>query len=161
MRMIKSGFGTLLTTYLLALVLMVMPMPAAIDAFRPDWLTLVLIYWAIALPHRISMGTALVLGVTADILLGSTFGIQATGLIVVTYLAARNFQKIRNFSLSQQAIIVAVLILVKRVVVFQVEHFLNDAQFMASYLLPVLTSAIIWPWLFLLLRKVRRNFRVT
>ncbi|RUO66110.1 rod shape-determining protein MreD [Pseudidiomarina planktonica] len=161
MRMIKGGFGTLLVTYLLALVLMVMPMPAALDPFRPDWLALVLLYWMIALPHRVSMGTALVLGVVSDILLGSTFGIHATGLIVMGYFASRHFQKIRNFSLSQQALIVAILILLKRTIVFQVEHFLNDAQFMASYMLPVITSAIIWPWLFLLLRKVRRNFRVS
>lgn len=160
MRVLKRGFGVLLITYILALVLMVMPMPAAMDAFRPDWLSLVLLYWLIALPHRVSMGTVLVLGLIADILLGSTFGIHAVGLLVMGYFAARHFQKIRNFSLSQQAIIVAGLILIKRLVVYGIEHFLNDALFVSSYLLPVLTSAIIWPWIFLLLRRVRRNFRI-
>jgi rod shape-determining protein MreD len=35
------------------------------------------------------------------------------------YFASRHFQKIRNFSLSQQALIVAILILLKRTIVFQ------------------------------------------
>jgi len=160
MPLIKRGFGILLITYILALVLMVMPMPSAIDPFRPDWLSLVLIYWLIALPHRVSMGTLLVLGLVTDILLGSTFGIHAIALLVMGYVAARNFQRIRNFSLSQQAVIIAVLVLLKRFVVFMLEYFLNNAQFVASYMLPVITSAIIWPWIFLLLRKVRRNFKL-
>ena len=111
MIVIKPGFITLLITYIIALTLMVMPMPAAFDTFRPDWPTLVMLYWIIALPHRVNMGTALVLGVLSDILLGSIVGVHALGMVVVTYFAARHFQRIRNFALIQQALVIAVLIL--------------------------------------------------
>ena len=74
--MAKQGSLTLILTYLVALVLMVMPMPAAFDTFRPDWVTLVLLYWVMALPHRVNMGTALVLGIISDILLGSVLGVH-------------------------------------------------------------------------------------
>lgn len=161
MKVAKPGIVTLLVTYVIALTLMVMPMPATFDVFRPDWVTLVMLYWIIALPHRVSMGTALILGVLSDVLLGSIVGVHALGMVVVAYLAARNFQRIRNFALIQQAVVIAVLILLKRFIVFEANVFLHDAEFTFSYFWPVLTSAIFWLWVFPLLRKVRRQFGVS
>ena len=138
-----------------------MPMPATFDVFRPDWVTLVMLYWIIALPHRVSIGTALILGVLSDVLLGSIVGVHALGMVVVAYLAARNFQRLRNFALIQQAVVIAVLILLKRFIVFEANVFLHDAEFTLSYFWPVLTSAVFWLWVFPLLRKVRRQFGVS
>ena len=161
MKVVKPGIVTLLVTYVIALTLMVMPMPATFDVFRPDWVTLVMLYWIIALPHRVSIGTALILGVLSDVLLGSIVGVHALGMVVVAYLAARNFQRIRNFALIQQAVVIAVLILLKRFIVFEANVFLHDAEFTFSYFWPVLTSAVFWLWVFPLLRKVRRQFGVS
>ncbi|WP_289117025.1 rod shape-determining protein MreD [uncultured Idiomarina sp.] len=161
MKVVKPGIVTLLVTYVIALTLMVMPMPATFDVFRPDWVTLVMLYWIIALPHRVSIGTALILGVLSDVLLGSIVGVHALGMVVVAYLAARNFQRLRNFALIQQAVVIAVLILLKRFIVFEANVFLHDAEFTLSYFWPVLTSAVFWLWVFPLLRKVRRQFGVS
>ena len=161
MKVVKPGIVTLLVTYVIALTLMVMPMPATFDVFRPDWVTLVMLYWIIALPHRVSIGTALILGVLSDVLLGSVVGVHALGMVVVAYLAARNFQRLRNFALIQQAVVIAVLILLKRFIVFEANVFLHDAEFTLSYFWPVLTSAVFWLWVFPLLRKVRRQFGVS
>ena len=35
-----------IVTILVALMLMIMPLPGAVERFRPDWLALILIYWA-------------------------------------------------------------------------------------------------------------------
>ena len=55
-------------TVVLALLLLVMPLPAAVNLFRPDWPLLVLTYWVLALPHRISIGTAFVFGFLVDVM---------------------------------------------------------------------------------------------
>ncbi len=157
---IKSGLIPLLATYLAALVLMVMPMPAFLEAWRPDWLSLVILYWVIALPHRVGMGSVLVLGLVADILMGTVFGIYATALLIMAYPAIRHFHRIRNYSFTQQALIIGVLILIKRVIVYELEHVLNGAVFHLPYLYPVISSAIAWPWVFLILRKYRRHYLV-
>ena len=120
-----------------------------------------MLYWIIALPHRVSIGTALILGVLSDVLLGSIVGVHALGMVVVAYLAARNFQRLRNFALIQQAVVIAVLILLKRFIVFEANVFLHDAEFTLSYFWPVPTSAVFWLWVFPLLRKVRRQFGVS
>ncbi|RUO41821.1 rod shape-determining protein MreD [Pseudidiomarina aestuarii] len=157
---IKSGLPPLLLSYVVAMVLMVMPLPSMLEAWRPDWLSLLIIYWLLAIPHRVGVGTVLILGLLADILMGSVFGIYATALLIMAYPAIRHFQRIRNYSLTQQAIIVGMLILVKRAIVYELEHVLNDAVFQLPYLYPVLSSAIIWPWIYLILRQYRRRYAI-
>src|SRR5690554_4643764 len=99
---IKSGLIPLLISYLVALILMVMPMPAFLEAWRPDWLSLVILYWVIALPHRVGIGSVLILGLVADILMGTVFGIYATALLIMAYPAIRHFHRIRNYSFLSQ-----------------------------------------------------------
>ena len=50
-----------------SLVLAVVPLPAMVKLFRPDWPLLVLFYWALALPSRVSIGTAFVVGFLLDV----------------------------------------------------------------------------------------------
>ena len=53
------------SSFILALVLAVIPLPDAVAAFRPDWVPLVMIYWALALPARFGLLTALCIGLGA------------------------------------------------------------------------------------------------
>ena len=146
---------------LLALMASIMPMPISADVFRPDWVLLVLIYWSLALPNRVNVVTAWVMGFLLDVLLGSTLGVHAAAMALAVYIAAVNFQKIRNFSLWQQALIVGVLAALYHLLVFWIQRLLTDVVFLPSYLYPVLTSVVVWPWAFLLLRKVRRHFKIS
>lgn len=147
-------------TLLLALIASIMPMPLSIDAFRPDWVLVVLLYWCLALPSKVNVITAWVCGFILDVLLGSTLGVHAGAMALSVFIIADNFQKIRNFSLWQQSLIIGVLASLYHLIVFWLQRFLSDAVFLPSYLYPVITTVVIWPWIFLLLRKVRRNFKI-
>mgnify|MGYP001081278650 CR=1 FL=1 len=150
----------ILLTFLVALMASIMPLPLSVDAFRPDWVLVVLLYWCLALPARVNVISAGVMGFILDVLLGSTLGVHAGAMALSVYIVAGNFQKIRNFSVWQQALIVGVLSALYHLIVFWLQRFLTDAVFLPSYLYPVLTTIILWPWVFLLLRKIRRNFRI-
>lgn len=150
----------ILITLVLSLMLAVMPMSLTFAVWRPEWPLLALIYWIIALPHRVNIGYALVVGLAVDILLGSTLGLHAAAYAIVAYPAAAYYTRIRNFALSQQALLILVLVLVARLIVFLFEHYLNNAPLMWHYFWPAISSAIFWPWVFLLLRKVRRSFQL-
>lgn len=147
-------------TFIVALMASIMPLPLSIDAFRPDWVLAVLLYWCLALPTRVNVISAWVMGFILDVLLGSTLGVHAGAMAIAVYIVAGNFQKIRNFSLWQQAMIIGVLSALYHLIVFWLQRFLTDAVFLPSYLYPVITTIILWPWAFLLLRKIRRNFRI-
>ena len=50
-----------------ALMLAIVPMPNWASLFRPDWLALTLIYWAMMLPRTYSVGTAWIVGIVLDV----------------------------------------------------------------------------------------------
>ena len=149
-----------LLTFLLALMASIMPLPLTIDAFRPDWVLVVLLYWCLAIPTRVNVISAWVLGFILDVLLGSTLGIHAGAMAIVTYLVSGNYQKIRNFSVWQQALIVGMFSALYQLIVFWLQRILTDIIFLPSYLYPVITTIVLWPWVFLLLRQIRRRFQV-
>ena len=145
---------------LIALMASIMPMPIAVDAFRPDWVLIVLVYWCLALPSKINIITAWLMGFILDVLLGSVLGIHAAAMALTMYIVLVNFQKIRNFSIWQQALIIGILAALYHLIVFWLQRFLTDAIFLPSYLYPVITSIVLWPWIFLLLRRARRHFKI-
>lgn len=150
----------ILLTLLVAIMGSIMPLPLSVDAFRPDWVLIVLIYWCMALPGRVNIITAWVMGFLMDVLLGSVLGVHAAAMAISIFIVAENYQKIRNFSIWQQALITGVLAALYHLVVFWLQRFLIDASFLTSYLYPVITTIVLWPWVFYLLRKVRRHFSI-
>ncbi|MCJ8319945.1 MAG: rod shape-determining protein MreD [Colwellia sp.] len=158
--MLANNGIIILFTLLIALLASIMPMPISFDVFRPDWVLVVLLYWSIALPNKVNVITAWVMGFILDVLLGSTLGVHAAAMAISVYIIVVNFQKVRNFSLWQQAMIIGVSAALYHLLIFWMQRFLSDVVFLPSYLYPVITTIILWPWAFLLLRRVRRHFRI-
>ncbi|MGL5036677.1 MAG: rod shape-determining protein MreD [Aeromonas sp.] len=145
---------------LLALCLSILPLPFQFEPFRPDWLAMVLIYWAISLPHRSNIGPAWVAGLLLDVLLGGTLGVRAVAMVLTIYLASAQYKGIRNSSLWLQALIIGVLSLVGKLTVFWVEHLFGQTNLNFAYFWSTLTTMLIWPWVFLVLRNLRRHFSI-
>ncbi|WP_372871508.1 rod shape-determining protein MreD [Shewanella sp.] len=147
-------------TLFVGVLFQIMPLPAVVDDWRPDWLLLVLIYWTMALPHRYNILTAWVLGVVLDVLLGATLGIRALGFSLVIYVVAMHFQRMRNFTILQQSLLIAVLVGVFHLVVFWLQYVLTKASYSNAMFWPMLSSLILWPWVFWFLRRLRRHYKV-
>lgn len=143
-----------------ALVLQIMPMPAMADLYRPDWVVLVLSYWALALPNRVNVGVAFFTGLILDILLGTSIGVHSFAMSLTIYVLAANYKRLRNYSVWQQSIIIGIMVALYNLLIFWMQHLLTDIYFLFDYLWPVASSMVIWPWLFWLLRKVRRQLRL-
>lgn len=158
--MLKVRHYSIVTSILIALVLQIMPLPIQIDIYRPDWVLIVLAYWAMALPHRVSVGVAFITGIAMDILLGTALGIHSVALSLSVYTLTANYQRLRNYSVWQQAIIIGVISALYHVVLFWIQHLLTGIPFQLSYLWPVISSMLLWPWIFWLLRKARRQLNI-
>ena len=147
-------------TFLAALILSVVPMPAPFDAGRPMWLAMVVTYWVMALPHRVGLLTAWIAGLATDVLFGELFGQNALVLVMVAWLVLLLYQRIRRFPLWQQSLVMLPVLGIAQMVSLWLSSLAGNRPPTLLYLLPALVSTILWPWLFTILRVVRRRFHV-
>lgn len=157
---VLKGKFVIACSFLIALTLQTIPWPGGLDLFRPSWLLLLTCYWVLALPHRVNVGTALILGLLWDLLLGSTLGIRGMMMSIIIYIAALNFLVIRNMALWQQAVLIGVMSIGLDVLIFGGEYLIQDVTFNPVSLWSGLINCILWPWMFLLMRRVRRHWHV-
>jgi len=148
-------------SFLVALVLSILPWPVWTEQFRPDWVALVLIYWCIALPTRVGVGTAWSVGLMLDVLYGSMLGENALAKSLIAFLAVRFHLQLRMFPRWQQAAVVLLLVIVNNLLVLWVKHLAGQAPSTWSYLTPSIVSMLLWPWLFVILRDIRRHGNVS
>lgn len=146
---------------LLALFLAVVPMPYWLAWARPHWPALVLIYWIIALPHRVGLFTSFVTGLALDALVGGPLGENALNLTVIAAVCLALFQRLRNFTLLQQTLMVFVMLGIGQLIHHWVLTATRDhVPPLWLLFLPALVSAVFWPWVMVGLRWVRRSFDV-
>lgn len=151
----------ILLSFFVAYLLAIVPFPDWAMNYRPQWVAMVLIYWAMALPYRVGIGFAWVAGLLVDILEGSLLGVNALALAIIAYIALSLHQRLRMFSSLQQSGVVLALIGLH----LMMTHWMKIAaeQAVSSnllFLLGALSSAFVWPWMFILLRQMRRSFGV-
>ena len=148
-------------SFFIAYLLAIVPFPEWAMNYRPEWVPIVLIYWVIALPYRVGIGSAFVAGLVLDVLEGSTLGVNALALVVVAYVALSLHQRMRMFSALQQSGLVLALVGLNLMLCNWLQ--ILTGQSVPSnlmFLMAALTSAVIWPSLFQLLRQIRRSFDV-
>lgn len=145
-------------SFLVAGLLAIVPMPEWAIYYRPEWVSLVLVFWVINSPERVGIGVAWVVGIVVDALTGSLFGLHALGLALVAYLVLRLRLRLRLFSVSQQASVVLV-VLGLQLLVSQWLQFLFDLPRGTNmmFLAPAVTSALLWPLAWILLGGAVRS----
>ena len=146
------GYFVIAMSLLLTLILSVIPLPARLSIFQPQWAPLVIIFWVIALPHRISVGTAWIIGLLLDGLYGSVLGEHALALAVVAYCAEKFYRQIRMFDLIQQALCILLFILIYQALILWIQGMLGELGNLRWFWISTLISMLLWPWIYTAMR---------
>jgi rod shape-determining protein MreD len=156
----RHGGSVILLTFIVALLLTVIPLPEWARYVRPDWVGLVLIYWCMALPERVGVTTGWFMGLLVDMLTGSLLGQHALALTVVAYLTLRFHQRLRLFPVLQQSLTVLVLLILHQLLALWISRIIGRPGAPWFFWAPSVLGMLIWPLVFSMLRGMRRGFRV-
>jgi len=147
-------------SFFIAFVLAVIALPPWLLWVRPEWPALVLIYWTIALPHRVGLLTGLAVGVALDAIEGAVFGQNAFSLMVMALLSLVLYQRLRVFNALQQAATIFLLIGINQLIGQWVQNLQGRGTQSLLFLLPALSSMLMWPLVLQILRSVRRKYHL-
>ncbi|HIL21453.1 MAG TPA: rod shape-determining protein MreD [Candidatus Thioglobus sp.] len=67
---------------------------------------------------------------------------------------------LRVASLLQQALVVFVLLFVKQLLILWVDGMLGRVPGSWLYFMPTITSTLLWPWIYLILKDLHKKFSV-
>ena len=147
-------------TLLIALVLALLPMPDWTIWLRPAWVLLVLMYWAMTMPYRVGVGIAWLMGLFVDLLNGTVLGEHALAFTIVIYVVSRLHLRLSMYPFIQQAFSVCCFVLLYQFILYCIQGFLGELPASNLFWMSSVTSTLLWPWLYVLMRDCRRWFRV-
>jgi rod shape-determining protein MreD len=126
-------------------MLTIMPLPEAVAAFRPDWLALLTIFWAMQMPRTWSVGSAWIVGIILDVSQGTLLGQHALGLCCIAFITVRFHLLMRVFPLPQLTATVFAIIAVYQFLLFWINGVSGVDAPSVAYWGPVISSTLLWP----------------
>ncbi|CAA0079253.1 Rod shape-determining protein MreD [BD1-7 clade bacterium] len=146
------------STVFCALMLSILDMPNWSMMGRPEWVILVLIYWVLAMPERCGVLSGAFAGLCQDLIMGSPLGKHALAYAFVLAIVMVMHKRLRMYDIWHQAGIVFLLILFQYLIMYWVDLLVGFPAAGLWIIFPALISALIWPWLLVVLRSLRRRF---
>ncbi len=156
----RSGYTAIVLSFVVALMLTALPMPPWAALWRPAWVALVLIYWCMAAPTYTGIVMGWTLGLFLDVLAGTLLGQHALALAIVAFVAHRFHRQVRVLPIWQQGVSVFGLVFLYQALILWITGIQGMPILAAAYWSSPLVSMLLWPWIFIVLRDVRRRYRV-
>ncbi|MEJ2212494.1 MAG: rod shape-determining protein MreD [Gammaproteobacteria bacterium] len=144
-------------SFILALLLTIVPVPDWAMHLRPQWLTLMVIYWCLTTPENVGMTIAWITGLLLDVMTGNLIGLHALTQSIIAFLVLNIYQRTRIFPLWQQSLVVFALLLLEHVIHFWILGLTADIHPGKEYWLKPVVGLFIWPWLFIILGEIRHR----
>lgn len=154
-----SRRGPVIMSFILGLMLTIMPLPDSVAPFRPDWLALLIIYFAMQLPRTWSVGTAWFVGIVLDVSQGTLLGQHALALCAIAFATVRFHLLMRVFPMSQLTATVFALLALYQFLLFWINGVANVDAPAIQYWAPVISSTLIWPFVHMFLSGLRYRTR--
>lgn len=160
-----QGGWVILLSLGVAMVLSVIHLPESwpqwLGWMRPAWMVLVVFYWVMALPHRIGLITAWCIGLLADVLFADPLGVNGICLAALTFVTWSFYERFRMYSVAQQGALVFLVVLAMELLRLFAQMVARHGDISWMVLWTAVTSTLAWPLVYLVLRRLRRQFDVS
>jgi rod shape-determining protein MreD len=146
-------------SFIFGLMLTIMPLPDTVAAFRPDWLAMLVIYWAMQLPRTWSVGTAWIVGIVLDASQGTLLGQHALALCCVAFITVRFHLLMRVFPVPQLTATVFPILAIYQFLLFWINGVAGVDAPSIAYWGPVISGTLMWPVMMAVLSGLRYRTR--
>jgi rod shape-determining protein MreD len=159
---LKNSSALLMHLSLLcALLMMLIPWPAIMTYFQPHWIALLIAYWSLNAVSSRVIYVAFTYGLLTDILMGSLLGKHGLSLVALSFLVTKSAKQLRMKSIWQLLGMVLILLFNDILIRAAVDWLCYGYQPVMSDLLPLITAALVWPWIKYLLDRMQISIRNT
>ncbi len=156
-RRTKAPVVVIFLTFVLAFSLNLINYPEWMRHAEPDWVLLVLFYWCLAVPDRVGVGLGWLAGLALDILYYALLGQHAMAKAFVAFVAIVEYRHIRLYALWEQCIVVLLVASVDIGITVWIYYVTSDIEIQLVYWQSALTSCLLWPVVYTLLRLLRHR----
>lgn len=144
----------------LAFVLTVVQLPGWLFYFWPDWIALIVVYWALVVPKRIGPFVGFIIGTLVEVLFVRKFGVLGLGLATLAFIVNSTSQQLRVLSIWQQMVLIGVFVGIFKLLTGWLSGLVAGFTITPEYWYSLLGSVLIWPFAFILLEELRRAVRI-
>lgn len=138
-------------TLLLAAILSIIPLPPWLSLARPAWMAMVVMFWLLELPQNYGVFFAWSMGLLMDVMLGVVLGQNASAMLILAVATHNSYRRLRLHPLWQQTVMVLIIVGLYQMTCLWINSAIGHIRPSLIYALPAVTSALLWPWLSLLL----------
>jgi rod shape-determining protein MreD len=149
----------LLISLCMGFILQYLPLSDFMSWFVPQWVLMVFIFWQMQRPQLINFWWVWPIGLLLDVQQANFLGTSVIGLAGVLYVLQLMYQRLKVFNVAQQTLVVFLLICSFQLVTYWSVIIIDDMNKPLSLWLPSLISALVWPWLYLLLSSMSNKLR--
>ncbi len=155
----RLAFGVSISAFI-ALVLTVVQLPAWLFYFWPEWIALVVIYWALATPKSVGPFVGFIIGTLLEVLFVRVFGVLGLGLATLAFMVNSASRQLRVLSIWQQMISVGFFVAIFKLLTGWLSGLLEESTITAEDWYSIVGSVVIWPFVYILLEELRRTVRI-
>lgn len=144
-------------SFLLAITLTIVPIPAWALWLRPLWVPMTLCCWVLLFPELVGLGVAFSVGIILDVLSMTLLGEHALILCVIAFMMAKLQRRLQNLPTPQHAVAIFWMMTFYQVGHYWIQAMVNHTPGTWLYWLPILSSVLIWLPLYSTCRSLSRS----
>ncbi len=145
----------ILITFGFSVVLDTIAMPNFFEAIRPNWTTMIMIYWSIKLRNHFSIGSAWLAGMLLDISKSFVWGLHGFTFALLCYLIKLFYPRISTWTLPEQTILIPLAFIAQSLIAIWMNGILgNSTPNFVHWVMPIVVSSLFWPIINIILNEI-------